>query len=157
MIVLRAPMHSRDDAVDVAAAVAWALRQDVVGVGGRLTERTDDLDAALRAVDAAHGERVAARLRRFADAPDGTLVWTRDGEDRSWLGRVEGPWRHDVSATATRHDLQHVRPCRWTDRPLGADEVPEPVLATVARGGRNLQRIHGAEASSAALAARLLP
>ena len=42
--------------------------------------------------------------------------------------------------------LRHVRPATWLDRPLREDEVPSAVVATFARGGRNLQRTHDAAA-----------
>jgi hypothetical protein len=149
-VVLRAPLRSRDDAVDHAAAVAHALRRGLVGVGGRLDEVPADLDDAVRLVARRHGERTAARLQRFADVQPGSLVWTRDVAGALWLGRLEGEWRFDDEGVAASLDLQHVRDCRWLDDPVPWDDVPSAVHATFGRGGRNLQRIHdvGAEAGS---------
>ncbi len=147
--VHRAPLRSRDDTVDHAAAVEHALRRGVVGVGGRLDAPRADLDEAIERVDQQHGERVAARLERFAALPAGDFVWTRDAEAELWLGRIEGEWHFDASAPGWEADLQHVRACRWTDAPVPLPEVPAGVLATFARGGRNFQRIHDAEAEAA--------
>ena len=48
--------------------------------GGRLDAVPATLVAAVEAVAAAHDERTAARLERFAAVPDGSFVWTRDGD-----------------------------------------------------------------------------
>jgi hypothetical protein len=39
-------------------------------------------------------------LRRFAELPDGTLVWTTASDGSYRLGRITGPWRYDNSAAA---------------------------------------------------------
>lgn len=149
---MRAPLRSRDDDVDHARAMEHALRRGVVGVGGRLESPPVDLDAALETVASRHGDRMAERLRRFAAVDDGTLAWTRSPDGALWLGRVDGPWRFDDGDEAAALDLQHVRPCRWLDDPVPPDRAPEAVLATFARGGRNLQRIRAAGAGAASLA-----
>jgi hypothetical protein len=136
--VYRAPLWSRLDEVDRGAAVAWALEQAVCGVGGRLRDVPRDLDDAVAAVARAWDRRVADRLRRFADVPDGARVWTRDGEGLFHVGELRGPWRFDASAAAYDVDLTHVRPCAWGAGPV---DPPPAVLATYARGGRNFQRI----------------
>ncbi|WP_370186920.1 GAF domain-containing protein [Aeromicrobium sp.] len=150
VVVLRAPLRSRDDDVDHAAAVAHALRRGLVGVGGRLPEPPADLDDAVAQVARRHGDRTAARLGRFAAFDRGAVAWTRDVAGELWLGRVTGSWRFDPSADAATFDLQHVRECLWLDDPVPWPEVPAAVHATFERGGRNLQRVHdlGAEAGS---------
>lgn len=117
-------------------------------MGGRLDASPADLDEAIGRVEQQHGERVAARLERFAALPVGDFVWTRDAEAELWLGRIEGEWTFDASAPGWKADLQHVRACRWTDAPVPLPDVPAAVLATFARGGRNFQRIHDAEAEA---------
>lgn len=138
--VLRAPMRSRDDAVDHAAAVRRALDHGVCGTGGRLSRDPVDLPDALGLVEEEHDQRVAARLRRFAEEADGTLVWTRDADGGWWRSVLDGGWRYDADPEAHRLDLVHVRPCAWLE--VADADVPPAVRSSFARGGRNLQRIH---------------
>lgn len=137
-------MRSRRDDVPDGVAVQRALRLGVCGMGGRLSDAPATLEDALRAVDREHDERTARRLGRFAHAPDGAHVWTRDADGWYWHGVLDGPWRYDGDEEAHAVDLVHVRPCRWDEAPTPHDRVPGPVLATFARGGRNWQRIHAA-------------
>lgn len=146
-LVFRAPMRSRDDDVAEGVAVERALTQGVCGMGGRLDAEPVSLAEALAGVDALHGERFARRLERFAAAPDGSFVWTRDGDGLLWLGRMDGGWRYDAAPAAREVDLVHVRPCEWLDRPVPQDRAPASVLLTFARGGRNWQRIRPADAA----------
>ncbi len=134
----RAPMWSRLDEVDRAAAVAWALEHDVCGVGGRLEAPPRDLEDAVNQVACAWDGRVAARLRRFAEVEDGAHVWTRDAGGLFHEGVLRGAWSYDGSRAAYAVDLTHVRPCTWSDTPV---DPPPAVLETFARGGRNFQRI----------------
>lgn len=138
MPVYRAPMRSRDDEVDLTLAVARAVDLGLVGVGGRLARPPVTLEDALAATYDEHGERPAARLRRFAAVEVGAQVWTRDEDGLFRVGEVTGEWRYDPSAEAWAADLVHVRPCAWA---APADVVPGAVLATFARGGRNFQRV----------------
>lgn len=123
--VYRAPMRSRRDDIDPQAARDRALRRGLVGFG-----------------DAETGERLARRIDRFAAAPDGSFVWTRDDDGLYWLGRIAGAYFRDDDAAAVAVDLIHVRPCRWLPSPIVESAVPAAVLATFARGGRNFQRTH---------------
>jgi hypothetical protein len=120
--VYRAPLRSRRDDIDHAAAVERALRVGLVGVG-----RPDD-------------ERAERRLERFAAAPVGSYVWTRHPDGRTYLGRITGPWRRDPEGTDV--DLVHVRDCDWGTEPVDATLVPAAVTQTFARGGRNFQQTH---------------
>jgi hypothetical protein len=120
--VYRAPLRSRRDDVDHAATVDRAVRLGVVGVG----EPTDD--------------RAERRLARFAEAPDGSFVWTRRPGGEVLVGRMTGPVRHDPAGAAV--DLVHVRDCEWLPEPVDAALVPAAVAQTFARGGRNFQQIH---------------
>ncbi|KUI30574.1 hypothetical protein AU195_24670 [Mycobacterium sp. IS-1496] len=124
--VYRAPMRSRDDGIDVAQTIERARRIGLCGFG----ELGVDED------------RLTRRIARFADAPDGALVWTRDPEGLFWLGRIDGPYRRDNTRAAAAVDLVHVRPCRWLSAPFLEPEVPSAVLATYRRGGRNFQQTH---------------
>jgi hypothetical protein len=129
--IYRAPMRARDrDQPGADHGVAAGL----VGIGDGPTQK----DA-----------RMVARL---AELPAGTFVWTRVSDGTFRLGRVAGEYRLDRSAAARAAGIVHVRPARWLARAFAADEVPAAVAATFARGGRNLQRTHDAEAERAAAA-----
>jgi hypothetical protein len=133
--VYRAPMRSRDDDVDVAATIARARARSVCGFGER----------------GVAAEKLDGRIGRFAAAPDGSFVWTRDPDGLFWLGRLEGTYRCDTSTAATEVDLVHVRPCRWLREPLLEPQVPAAVLATYRRGGRNFQQTHDPEVGAQSL------
>ncbi|WP_084039533.1 GAF domain-containing protein [Demequina sp. NBRC 110053] len=138
----RAPMRSRrDDIADDGAAVERALAQDLCGMGGVLTDVPRTLDDAIDATAREHDDRAARRLERFALAPDGALVWTRDADGELWLGALDGPWRYDSADSALAVDLVHVRPCRWLGEPVPPAAVPAPVHVAFARGGLNWQGI----------------
>jgi hypothetical protein len=144
--VFRAPMRSREQDVPEGAAVERALDQSSCGLGGAFDRVPRGLSDALQLAADQHDERLARRIGRFADARDGSLVWTRDADGLFWLGRLEGPWRYDSSPEALAADLVHVRPCRWLPAPIPEHIAPAAVRATFARGGRNWQRIHAAGA-----------
>ena len=121
-VTLRAPMRSRDDAVDHDATLERALSLGLVGMG------------------AVRDERAGKRLDRFVAVPDGSFAWTRTGAGLH-LGRIDGPHRVDASEAAARVDLVHVRSCDWLPEPIDPALVPAPVAYAFSRGGRNLQRI----------------
>ncbi|MFW2514225.1 GAF domain-containing protein [Demequina sp. SO4-13] len=146
-------MRSRDGRVPDGVAVERALSEGVCGLGGVLADAPISLDEALERAHTQYDDRVARRLRRFADVPTGAYVWTRDVEGLFWLGRLGGEWRYDASEGATNADLVHVRPCTWLQAPIAESQVPSAVLATFARGGKNWQQTHSeaAEEASAGL------
>ncbi|AVZ38905.1 MULTISPECIES: GAF domain-containing protein [unclassified Dietzia] len=155
--LFRAPMRSRDDRVPDGGGVERGLRLGLCGMGGRLEGPSpSSLAEAVDAAAAQHDSRLARRIERFADVPDGVYVWTRDVDGHYWLGRLAGPWRYDASDEAHSVDLVHVRECTWRSEPTDRSSVPDAVLATFARGGRNWQRIRSeaGAAESAELWAR---
>ena len=117
-------MRARDRDSPAGAGAEHRVEHGLVGIGD------------------AHGEKAGRMLQRFAELPDDTFVWTR-GESAYFLGRIAGPWRYDDSPAAHEVGIHHVRPALWLARPFGEHEVPGAVADTFARGGRNLQRIHG--------------
>lgn len=127
--------------VDDGSAAEWAISAGVVGLAGATSGETDDTDEVLAAVAEEHGERTARRIRRFAETPDGSFIWTRDSAGKYHLGRLAGEWRYDPSDVAHRLGLPHQRPCDWTDGPVPGALVPIAVIEAFARGGRNWQRI----------------
>lgn len=93
-----------------------------------------DADAAIAAGRVHIADPSGRRLERFGEVPEGSFVWTRDGDGMYRLGRIAGPLRGEVRAV------------EWLVRPFGEDEVPTAVAATFARGGRNFQRTHSERA-----------
>jgi hypothetical protein len=150
--VYRAPMRSRRaDAVE-GAAVERALTLGLCGLGGSVLDPAPEtVVEAVHRMSGAGDDRLAARIRRFAEAPDGSFVWTRDVDGLAWLGRLTGPWSYDASTAAARVDLTHVRPCRWLANPVAEHRLPPGVRLAFARGGKNWQRINAAGEYDAAL------
>ena len=124
--VYRAPLRSRRDDVDPQATFERAHTLGLCGFGG-------DRDP----------ERLARRVERFAEVPDGSFVWSRDGDGLYWLGRLDGPYFYDAGGESV--DLVHVRACRWLAAPIVEASTPPAVIATFGRGGRNFQQIHDAD------------
>lgn len=139
--VFRVPMRSRRPDVPPGTGTELALGTRVCGMGGAIEPSPRSLEEALDAVAAAHGERTAARLERFAVVPEGSFAWTRDADGLYWLGRVRGPWRYDSGGAARDADLVHVRACDWLPEPVAEAEVPAAVRQAFARGGLNFQRV----------------
>lgn len=127
--VYRAPMRSREDAVEPQATIDRARRLGVCGFG-QLVSRP------------AEKERLAHRVARFADLDEGSFVWTRDTHGWFWLGRISGDYGYDADEAAAAVDLVHIRPCEWVSMPILEQDVPAAVVATFRRGGRNFQEIH---------------
>lgn len=127
--VYRAPMRSRNDAVEPQAAIYRARRLGVCGFGQLVSGPAEQ-------------ERLARRVSRFAEVDGGSFVWTRDTRGWFWLGRISGPYVYDAGKTAAAVDLVHIRPCEWLSTPILEHDVPDAVVATFGRGGRNFQEIH---------------
>lgn len=127
--VYRAPMRSRDDAVETQGAIDRARLLGLCGFG------------QLASGPAEH-ERLVHRVARFAAVDNGSFVWTRDTEGWYWLGRIAGHYFRDSEKAATEVDLVHVRRCKWLTTPVLEQDVPAAVVATFRRGGRNFQEIH---------------
>ncbi|OKH74552.1 hypothetical protein EB72_16210 [Mycobacterium sp. SWH-M1] len=128
-LVYRAPMRSRDDGIDPQLVRDRAFAKGLCGFGR--------IDVPQR------------RVERFAAAPDGSFVWTRDEDGLFRLGRLDGPYAYDADGEDV--DLVHVRPCRWREAPLVESRCPAAVLATYDRGGRNFQQIHDAQVGAQTL------
>jgi hypothetical protein len=127
--VYRAPMRSRNDAVEQQATIDRARRLGVCGFGRSVSRPAEH-------------DRLVRRVTRFAELDEGSFVWTRDTRGWFWLGRVCGPYFYDADKAAAAVDLVHVRPCEWLSRPILEHDVPAAVVATFGRGGRNFQEIH---------------
>lgn len=121
-------MRARGLDLPAGAGAEYGIAHSLVGIG------------------AGRGEKAARMVHRFATLPDGVFVWTRDRRGAYHLGRISGPLHEDRSAEAARVGLRHVRPAEWLGRAFRGDEVPVAVARTFARGGRNFQRTHDADA-----------
>ena len=126
--IYRAPMRARDLDVPAGAGAEYGLASGLVGIGS------------------GRDERAARRLHRFATVPTGVFVWTRDRGGDYHLGRIAGPVRDDRSPAAHAVGIVHVRDTTWLARAFQEKDVPPAVAQTFARGGRNFQRTHSAEA-----------
>jgi hypothetical protein len=127
--VYRAPMRSRNDAVEPQTTIDRARRLGVCGFGQFLSQSGEQ-------------ERLAGRVARLAELDEGSFVWTREPQGWFWLGRISGPYVYDADETAAAVDLVHIRPCEWVSIPMLEQDVPDAVIATFNRGGRNFQEIH---------------
>ena len=154
--IFRAPMRARELDVPAGAGAEFGVEHGVVGIGDVLDPPPGTLEEAIEAAAERYGAKAGRMLERFAALPKGTVVWTRTADSAFHLGRIVGPWRYDDSAAAREVGIHHIRDAAWLDRRFAPDEVPPAVAATFARGGRNLQRIHGdaAERRTAALLPR---
>jgi hypothetical protein len=146
-------MRARLVDVPAGAGAEFGVARGVVGTGDAVDPVPRTLSEAVLAVHAAHGDKAARMLTRFAALPDCTLVWTRLSDDSYRLGCISGPWHYDASAEADEVGVHHVRPAIWRTRRFDGDQVPAAVAYTFARGGRNFQRTHdrAAEQETAAL------
>jgi len=127
--VYRAPMRSRNDAVEHQATIDRARRLALCGFGQYVDRSGEE-------------ERLVRRVGRFAEVDEGSFVWTRDTDGWFWLGRISGSYFYDNDETAAAVDLVHTRPCEWAPTPVLEQDVPTAVVATFRRGGRNFQEIH---------------
>ncbi len=133
--IYRAPMRSRNDAVELQPTIDRARRLGLCGFGQFVNRPAEK-------------ERLDRRVARFADVDDGSFVWTRDTDGWFWLGRISGPYSYDADESAAAVDLVHIRPCEWLSTPVLEQDAPVPVIATFGRGGRNFQQIHHASIGS---------
>lgn len=126
--IYRAPMRARDLDLPAGTGAEYGLARGVVGIGpGR-------------------GDRAQRMLHRFATLPNGVFVWTRDRAGDYHLGRIAGPIHEDRSPAGLAVGIVHVRDTTWLARAFPESEVPQAVVRTFARGGRNLQRTHDGDA-----------
>jgi hypothetical protein len=135
-------MRARDRELPPGAGAEHGIDAGLVGIGDALRAVPRSLAEALAGAEQEHGVKAGRMLKRFAELPVGSLVWTRTVDGRYAVGRISGPWRYDDSPPARRVGIHHVRPARWGQRLLNPEEVPIAVVETFARGGRNFQRIH---------------
>lgn len=126
--IFRAPMRSRRLELPPGTGAEYGLKHGLVGI------------------DPGEGEKAARSVHRFATVPEGVFVWTRDRAGGYHLGQIIGDMREVDTAAARGAGIRYVRPTLWLERAYTEAEVPDAVAATFARGGRNFQRTHDADA-----------
>jgi hypothetical protein len=145
-LIYRVPLRSEAIGVDHARQVAYCLAHGVVGPGWGLPPPPPaSLEEALERLRRI-SKSGADTVRRFAAAPTGSFVWSRNLSGRYLLGRLDGEWRFDASPDAEAVDLQHVRPVAWAPRALLDDEVPAAVVRAWAGRGTSFSQIHSSTA-----------
>jgi hypothetical protein len=152
-LIYRVPLRSAGLGVDHAEQVAYALEKGVVGPGwGVGSPPPQSLDEALDRLwhDSKSGFNT---VRRFALAPTGSLVWSRDLVGRYLLGQLAGEWQYDPSPQAAAVDLENYRQVVWAPRTVLDDEVPAAVVRAWSGRGTSFHEIHSKPARQ--LSARL--
>ena len=84
---------------------------------------------------------------RFAAAPNGSFVWTRDVDGTYLVGQLRGGWEYDASAEAATADVRHIRPVAWAPKRLLGSEVPGGVVRAFSRRGSSFDRIRDSHAA----------
>ena len=107
--VYRAPMRARDRDIPPGAGAEFGLARGVVGIGDVLAAAPVALEQAIFAASDEHGPKAGRMLRRFAELPDGSFVWTRVADGSYRLGRIAGPWRYDDSTAEPEVRLKRAR------------------------------------------------
>jgi hypothetical protein len=134
-------MRARDRELPSGAGAEHGIDAGLVGIGDALRAVPTSLADAIARAEQEQGVKASRMLKRFAELPVGSLIWTRTVDGRYAVGCISGPWRYDDGPAACRVGIHHVRPARWGQRLLSPEEVPVAVVETFARGGRNFQRI----------------
>ena len=143
--IFRVPLRSAGLRRHHARQVAYALKKGVVGPGwGVGPPPPQSLDKALERLR--RYDVGSNTVRRFAAAPTGSLVWSRDLSGRYLLGQLVGEWQYDPSSQAAAVDLENFRPVAWAPRTVLDDEVPAAVVRAWAGRSTSFHEIHSGAA-----------
>jgi hypothetical protein len=143
--IFRAPLRSAGLGVDHEEQVAYARKKGVVGPGwgfGPDAPAPRSLDEALDRLWQPDDTRGYSVVARFAKAPTGSLVWSRDVDGRYLVGQLVGKWRYHRSRQAAAVDLQNVRPVRWAPETVLEEVVPAAVVRAWAGRSTSFHEIH---------------
>ncbi len=146
MPVYRAPMRARSIDTGKFEGAIHTVRRSLAGIGEPLKQPPADLPEAVLAAIDEFGDKAGRMIARFAELPESSLLWTRTGEFEFRLGKLQGPWRYDVSDEARQTGIHQVRPARWLTGSFDLNSTPRGVIEVFDRGGLNLQQIHDADA-----------
>src|SRR5690349_2604130 len=111
--VFRMPMRARDRDAGQFEGARCAVENSMAGIGDRLDPAPVELDDAIAGAIRLHGEKAGRMLLRFAELPDGSLIWTQTGDDEFRLGRLSGPWRYESAGCFETSGIHHMRPADW--------------------------------------------
>jgi hypothetical protein len=85
--------------------------------------------------------RQLSSVYALRNAPEGSLVWTRDTEGVYYLSQLTGEWEYIDTERARELDVNNSRPAHIVE--VGAEaEVPGAVVRRFSRQGSTLQRVH---------------
>ncbi|MGD9584930.1 MAG: hypothetical protein AB7V26_14840 [Lysobacterales bacterium] len=106
-------VHLRPDSDDIDP-VEVCIRQEVVGIGWRVSTRPADLDDYWSLGEKEYGNTGwsrAANAIGWRMATD-DLVWVRDFFGAYYLGRISGDWEYRDAPENLKADIVNVRPCK---------------------------------------------
>lgn len=145
--IYRCPMRSELAGIDHAIQAERAFSDGIVAIGwGLVDEPPTTLEETCRRAAETWDSRAAGTIRRFAEAPEGSLVWSRHTDGTWMLGRIAGPWEPDFSPAAIKTDMHQVRKCDWAPTRLLSERVPGKVIISFSYPGSSFSQIHNAAA-----------
>ena len=126
-------LHVRPDG-DPDAAFAYCLRHHVLGTGWGTTRWGDSTrcpagwDDYLELAREIWSDRKFAPVQWLHDAPDHSLVWTRDPQGIYYLAQLSGAWEYRDASENRELDLNNVRPADIVAVPGAEGGVPGAVV-----------------------------
>lgn len=143
--IYRCPMRSGLDRVDHTVQIERALGLGIVAIGwGILENPPTTLDDTYERVQARWpDDRTSVPcIKRFANAPIDSLIWSRHTDGTWLLGKLTGEWRPDYSPEAIETDMHQVRDCAWAPKRLLSERVPGKVIISFSYPGSSFSQIH---------------
>src|SRR5438094_6120530 len=98
--IWRLPLRSGKPGVIYEDAINHCLQRQIVAVGWGISSGHGDLQEVLRRIESEHDRIGLTTVRRFADAPIGSLVWTLHTDGTYRIGEIDGEWHYDESREA---------------------------------------------------------
>lgn len=136
-------MRSGLDRVDKTREINRALELGIAAVGwGVLDNPPSTLGETYERVKAQWpSDRSAVpTIKRFVEAPLGSLIWSRHTDGTWLLGKLTGEWRPDYSKDAIA--THQVRECAWAPAKLLSERVPGKVVLSFSYPGSSFSQIH---------------
>jgi hypothetical protein len=139
-------LHVRP-AGDPAAAFQYCLDESVLGTGWGPTRWGDPSNCPttwgeyLVLARELWSEREFGPVRWLRDAPEGTLVWTRDTHGIYYLACLNGPWEYRDATVNRDLDLSNVRPAEIVRVPGAEARVPGAVVKGFSGRGQAFRQV----------------